>query len=120
LRALYDTAVQRALPAHITAAHLPPPPKGPRRCSVPARPAARWPRRWMRYGRTGAPLSGLVITRYHHVPPASRAQPGRIEVVEASHPVPEEAGRRAAERIVVMTRGLTGDDLVLALVSGGG
>jgi glycerate 2-kinase len=54
-----------------------------------------------------APLSGLVVTRYDHVPPAYQARPGRIEVVEAAHPVPDEAGRRPAQRIVALTRGLT-------------
>ena len=67
-----------------------------------------------------ARLSGLVVTRYDHVPPAYKARPGRIEVVEAAHPVPDEAGRRAAARIVELTRGLTADDLVLCLISGGG
>jgi hydroxypyruvate reductase len=66
-----------------------------------------------------APLSGLVVTRYHHVPPAYKASPGRIEVVEASHPVPDAAGERAAQRILELTRGLTADDLVLFLISGG-
>jgi hydroxypyruvate reductase len=67
-----------------------------------------------------APLSGLVVTRYDHVPPDYKLRPGRIEVVEAAHPVPDEAGRRAAERIAELTRGLTADDLVLCLISGGG
>jgi hydroxypyruvate reductase len=66
------------------------------------------------------PLSGLVVTRYDHVPPAYKTKPGRIEVVEAAHPVPDEAGRRAAQRIVELTRNLTADDLVLCLISGGG
>jgi hydroxypyruvate reductase len=65
-----------------------------------------------------APLSGLVVTRYGHVPPGDR--PRRIEVVEAAHPVPDEAGRHAALRMVQMTQGLTAGDLVLCLVSGGG
>ena len=54
-----------------------------------------------------APISGLVVTRYDHVPPAYKATPGRIDVVEARHPVPDEAGRQAAQRIVDLTRGLT-------------
>jgi glycerate 2-kinase len=124
LRALYDTAVQRALPAHSIAAHLPKPPKG-RTLVLGAGKAggamaeavdAMWPQ--------DAPLSGLVVTRYDHVPPAYRTlqQQGRarLEVVEAAHPVPDEAGRRAAQRIVELTKGLTADDLVLCLVSGGG
>jgi hydroxypyruvate reductase len=123
LRTLYDAAVQRALPAHNTAAFLPPPPDpargrtlvlgaGKAGGAMAAAVDALWP--------SNAPLSGLVVTRYDHVPPAYRAQPGRIEVVEAAHPVPDAAGQRAALRIVELTRGLTANDLVLCLVSGGG
>lgn len=120
LRSLYDAAVRRALPAENTAPFLPPPPKG-RTVVLGAGKAggamaaavdALWPKH--------APLSGLVVTRYDHVPPAYKAAPGRIEVVEARHPVPDEAGRRAAERIAQLAQGLTADDLVLCLVSGGG
>lgn len=60
-------------------------------------------------------ISGLVVTRYGH-----GADCKRIEVVEASHPVPDEAGRQAAGRILEMVQGLTEDDLVLCLISGGG
>ncbi|HZW20557.1 glycerate kinase [Noviherbaspirillum sp.] len=60
-------------------------------------------------------LSGLVVTRYGH-----GADCRRIEVVEAAHPVPDEAGRRAAGRIMDMVQGLTENDLVLCLISGGG
>jgi glycerate 2-kinase len=67
-----------------------------------------------------APVSGLVITRYGHVPPAYRVRPGRIEVVEAAHPVPDAAGLDATRRIAALVQGLTADDLVIALVSGGG
>jgi glycerate 2-kinase len=120
LRALYDAAVLRALPGSNTAPHLPPPPKG-RTVVVGAGKAggamaeavdALWP--------AEAPLSGLVVTRYDHVPPGYKARPGRIEVVEASHPVPDEAGRRAAARIAELATGLTADDLVLCLISGCG
>jgi hydroxypyruvate reductase len=120
LRALYDAAVRRALPAHVTAPFLPAPPKGRTLVlgagkaggAMAAAVDALWP--------ADAPLSGLVVTRYDHVPPAYGSKPGRIEVVEAAHPVPDEAGRRAALRIVELTRGLTADDLVLCLISGGG
>ncbi|MBK9135006.1 MAG: glycerate kinase [Betaproteobacteria bacterium] len=120
LRALYDRAVQRALPAHSLAAWLPAPPARGRTVVIGAGKAggamaaafdALWP--------AASPMTGLVITRYDHVPPAYRAKPGRIEVVEASHPVPDAAGRAAAERITTLVRGLTADDLVVALVSGG-
>jgi hydroxypyruvate reductase len=67
-----------------------------------------------------APIRGLVVTRYDHVPPAYRARPGRIEVVEAGHPVPDAAGVLAAQRMAALARGLGPDDLVLALFSGGG
>ena len=60
-------------------------------------------------------ITGLVVTRYGH-----GADCKRIEVVEASHPVPDEAGRQAAARILEMVQGLTEDDLVLCLISGGG
>jgi glycerate 2-kinase len=119
LRSLYDAAVQRALPAHNTARYLPAPPRG-RTLVLGAGKAggamaqavdALWPQ--------DAPLSGLVVTRYDHVPPAYKASPGRIEVVEASHPVPDAAGERAARRIIDLTQGLTADDLVMCLISGG-
>uniref|UniRef100_UPI0017DB1C3B glycerate kinase type-2 family protein n=1 Tax=Methylibium sp. TaxID=2067992 RepID=UPI0017DB1C3B len=67
-----------------------------------------------------APLSGLVVTRYEHVPPDYKAKPGRIEVVEAAHPVPDAAGLAAAQRIFALAQGLSADDLVLCLISGGG
>ncbi len=124
LRALYDAAVRRALPADNTAAYLPAPPKGRALVlgagkaggAMAAAVDALWP--------ADAPMSGLVVTRYDHVPPAYKARmsqnAGRIEVVEARHPVPDEAGARAAQRIAELTRGLTADDLVLCLISGGG
>ncbi len=120
LRQLYDAAVLRALPLHNTAAYLPPPPKG-RTVVLGAGKAggamaqsveALWP--------ADKPLSGLVVTRYHHIPPRPEGLPVRIEVVEASHPVPDAAGLAAAERILELTQGLTEDDLVLFLISGGG
>jgi glycerate 2-kinase len=121
LLALYETAVARALPARNMAACLPMPPSKGRTLVLGAGKAGGamaeavdrlWPQ--------DAPLSGLVVTRYGHVPPGYRQQPGRVEVVEASHPVPDEAGRRAAERITELTHGLTTDDLVICLMSGGG
>lgn len=67
-----------------------------------------------------APLSGLVVTRYGHIPPRPADLPERVEVVEAAHPVPDAAGLAAAQRILDLTQGLTEDDLVLCLISGGG
>jgi glycerate 2-kinase len=120
LAALYQAAVKRALPLHNTAAYLPAPPKG-RTIVLGAGKAggamaqaveALWP--------ADKPLSGLVVTRYGHTPPRPAGVPERIEVVEASHPVPDAAGLAAAERILALTQGLTADDLVLCLISGGG
>jgi glycerate 2-kinase len=120
LRHLYDVAVQRALPLHNTAAHLPAPPRG-RTLVLGAGKAggamaqaveSLWP--------VDAPLSGLVVTRYHHTPPRPEGLAQRIEVVEAAHPVPDAAGLQAAQRILALAHGLTEDDLVLCLISGGG
>jgi hydroxypyruvate reductase len=119
LRHLYDVAVRRALPSAQIARFLPPPPRG-RTVVVGAGKAggamaaaldAAWP--------ADAPLSGLVITRYDHVPPAYRARRGRIEVVEARHPVPDAAGLEATARLASIVQGLGAGDLVIALISGG-
>jgi glycerate 2-kinase len=123
LRRLYDAAVTRALPLHNTADHLPVPPDptkgrtlvlgaGKAGGAMAQAVEALWPQ--------DAPLSGLVVTRYGHTPPRPAGLPERIEVVEAAHPVPDAAGLRAAERILELTQGLTADDLVLCLISGGG
>jgi len=120
LEHLFQAAVQRALPLHNTAAHLPPPPKGKTIVlgagkaggSMAQAVEALWP--------ADAPLEGLVVTRYHHIPPRPEGLPQRIEIVEAAHPVPDAAGLQAAQRILQMTQGLTKDDLVLCLISGGG
>ena len=123
LRYLFDTAVRRALPLHNTAACLPQPPD-PRKGRTLVLGAGKaggamaqaiealWPQE--------APLSGLVVTRYHHTPTRPAGLPQRIEVIEASHPVPDAAGLAAAQRIMALTQGLTENDLVLCLISGGG
>ena len=120
LQQLYRIAVRRALPLDSMGEHLPKPPKG-RTLVLGAGKAggsmaqaleALWP--------ADAPLSGLVVTRYGHIPPRPEGLARRIEIVEAAHPVPDEAGLKAAERILALTQGLTADDLVLCLISGGG
>lgn len=120
LRHLFEVAVRRAQPLHNMAAFLPAPPRG-RTLVLGAGKAgaamaqaleAAWP--------ADAPLSGLVVTRYGHVPPRPEGLPARIEVVEAAHPVPDDAGVAAAQRMLALTSGLTADDLVLCLISGGG
>jgi hydroxypyruvate reductase len=120
LRALYDAAVSRALPGDVTAPYLPQPPKGRTVVVGAGKAGGAMAQAVDRLWPADAPMTGLVVCRYDHVPPDYKANPGRIEVVEAAHPVPDEAGRQAARRIADMVRGLTADDLVLCLVSGGG
>ena len=121
LEHLYRVAVRRALPLASMGPHLPEPPKKGRTLVLGAGKAgasmaqaleALWP--------ADAPLSGLVVTRYAHIPPRPEGLAQRIEIVEAAHPVPDEAGLKAAERMLALTEGLTADDLVLCLISGGG
>jgi glycerate 2-kinase len=120
LRALYAAAVERAMPGYVMAGHLPAPGKGrtvvigggKASGAMAAALDALWP--------AEAALEGLVLTRYQHTPPAYAAKPGRIRVLEAAHPVPDEAGRLGALQMFDAVRGLTADDLVIALVSGGG
>jgi hydroxypyruvate reductase len=113
LRRMFAAAIGAVDPLKIVPAHLPKPPKG-RTIVVGAGKAAAAMAKAVEDHWDG-PLAGLVITRYGHGLPTRR-----IEVVEASHPVPDEAGQRAARRILEMVRGLTPDDLVLCLISGGG
>jgi hydroxypyruvate reductase len=110
---LFSAAVESVDPLTCVPRHLPAPPKG--RTIVlgagkaSARMALAVERHW-----TGE-LSGLIVTRYGHGEPCER-----IEVVEAGHPVPDEAGHAAAKRMLQMTQDLTEDDLVICLISGGG
>jgi glycerate 2-kinase len=125
LMQLFDAAVKRALPLHNTARYLPLPPKNGGRTIVlgAGKAAAAMAQAVEVFWPSDASLSGLVVTRYHHVPARPDALNGkvqRIEIVEASHPVPDVAGLQAAERILKLTEGLTADDLVICLISGGG
>ena len=113
LRDLFDTAVAAVSAGHCLPQHLPAPPKG-RTVVIGAGKAAAAMAQAVEAHWSG-PLSGLVVTRYGHGAPCRR-----IEVVEAAHPVPDAAGQRAAQRMVELVQGLTADDLVLCLISGGG
>ncbi len=117
LRELFDAALGAADPKLAVPPHLPPqgssPPKG-RTLVIGAGKAAATMARAVETNWHG-PLEGLVVTRYGHAVPCET-----IEVVEAAHPVPDEAGRAAAERILGMVQGLSDDDLVICLISGGG
>ena len=119
LRGLFDAAVAAADPARCLPAWLPEPPDSPmgRTVIVGAGKAAAAMARAVEDHWRGDPerLSGLVVTRYGHGMPTRR-----IEVVEASHPAPDAAGQMAAARILGAVNGLTANDLVLVLLSGGG
>src|SRR5258706_3288229 len=110
---MFQAAVNAAAPALCVPAHLPPRPKG-RTIIVGAGKAAASMAATVEVHWNG-PLEGLVVTRYGHRVPCKY-----VEVVEASHPVPDEAGSKAARRILDKVSGLTADDLVLVLISGGG
>ncbi|MBV2093276.1 MAG: glycerate kinase [Candidatus Thiodiazotropha sp.] len=110
---LFRASVDAALPASCLPQHLPEPPKG-RTLVVGAGKAAASMAKAVEEHWDG-PLSGLVITRYDHGVPLER-----IELVEAAHPVPDEAGRQAARRILEMALALGPDDMMLCLISGGG
>ena len=113
LRALFDTAVEAAEPRRVLSGYLPPRPDG-RVVVVGAGKAAAAMAQAVE-AAWGPPLEGLVVTRYGHGAPCQH-----IEVVEASHPVPDDAGQQAAARILALAEGLGPDDLLLCLISGGG
>lgn len=109
---LFHQAVAAADPMKIVAGHLPPRPKGRLIVIGAGKASARMAEAVeAHYG----PCEGLVITRYGYARPCAG-----IEIVEASHPLPDAAGVAATERMMGMVTGLTSDDLVIALISGGG
>ncbi len=117
LRGLLDQALAAVAVGPRVLAHLPKAPKG-RTVVVGAGKAAAAMARVVEANWSG-PLSGLVVTRYGHVP-EGMALSGRIEVIEASHPLPDAQGEAAARRILDLAGELGPDDLLLCLISGGG
>jgi glycerate 2-kinase len=113
LEAMFKAAVEAALPSLCVPANLPARPKG-RTIIIGAGKASGAMAKAVEDAWDG-PLEGLVVTRYGYRVPTTR-----LEVVEAAHPVPDAAGREAAKRIFDIVQGLTKDDLVLCLISGGG
>ncbi|WP_284392588.1 glycerate kinase type-2 family protein [Devosia yakushimensis] len=113
LQSLFQAAVAKAQPALAVRLNLPPKPAG-RTLVIGAGKASAQMARAFEEAWDG-PLSGLVVTRYGYGESCER-----IEIVEASHPVPDEAGFLAARRIMETVSGLSHDDLVVALISGGG
>jgi hydroxypyruvate reductase len=113
LRALFDIAVERAQPEKLIAQNLPPRPAG-RTVVIGAGKSAAAMAAALEVAWDG-PLEGVVVTRYGHAVPTQC-----IKVMEASHPVADEAGVAASRAILKAVEGLTADDLVIALISGGG
>ncbi|MER9486376.1 glycerate kinase [Mesorhizobium sp. M0563] len=113
LISIFNAAVAAADPQRTIKNHLPARPKG--RTIVigagkgSAQMAAAFEKVWDR------PIEGLVVTRYGY-----GAACRRIEIIEAAHPVPDAAGLEASRRLLEKVQGLTADDLVIALISGGG
>ncbi|WP_413707549.1 glycerate kinase [Ralstonia sp. Ralssp110] len=116
LHGLFDTAVAAVSAAQCLPAFLPEPPRGRTIVIGAGKGAAAMAEAVEQHWK--GELSGLVVTRYEHG--RAPGTQGRIEVVEASHPVPDAAGQHAAQRMVGLLEGLTEDDLVLCLISGGG
>jgi hydroxypyruvate reductase len=110
---MFDAAVDVAQPAHCLPPHLPALPRG-RTIVVGAGKASAAMAKAFEAHWSG-PVSGLVVTRYGYAVPCQR-----IDIVEAAHPVPDAAGLAAAKRILARVSGLTADDLVVCLISGGG
>ncbi|HXE40823.1 MAG TPA: glycerate kinase [Azonexus sp.] len=113
LRTLFDAAIAAADPARCVPPYLPPD-DGGRLIVIGAGKASAAMAQAVERLWSG-PLDGLVVTRYGHGVPCER-----IEIVEAAHPVPDAAGELAAQRILDKVRGLSENDRVLALISGGG
>ncbi|MES0019431.1 glycerate kinase [Mesorhizobium sp. M0036] len=113
LISIFNAAVAAADPERTIRDHLPAKPKG--RTIVigagkgSAQMAAAFEKVW------DGPIEGLVVTRYGY-----GAKCERIEIIEAAHPVPDAAGLEASRRLLEKVQGLTADDLVVALISGGG
>jgi len=113
LREMFQAAVDAALPSKTVPSFLPEPPAG--RTVVigagkaSAAMAACLEENW------GTDLSGVVVTRYDHAVPCNQ-----IKIIEAAHPVPDANSARGAREVLEAVQGLSADDLVIALISGGG
>ncbi|MES2297599.1 MAG: glycerate kinase [Pseudomonadota bacterium] len=110
---LFEAALAASDAGALLARHLPAPPRGRTIVIGAGKAAARMAQALEQHWT--APLQGLVVTRYGHGAPTRS-----IEVIEAGHPVPDAASAEAATRMLAQVRGLTADDLVLCLMSGGG
>jgi hydroxypyruvate reductase len=111
----FEAALAAADPLKLVPPHLPQPPKGRTLVIGAGKAAAAMALAVEQHWPAGAPLDGLVVTRYQH-----GLLTNRITVIEAGHPVPDEAGEKAALEILRRVKSLTRDDLLLVLLSGGG
>ena len=111
----FRAAVAAANPLQILPAHLPPPPAGRTFVVGAGKAAASMALAVERHWPADAPLEGIALTRYEHGLPTTR-----LRVIEASHPIPDEAGEKAAREILEGVRSLGPEDRLLALISGGG
>ncbi len=110
---MFDAAIASAQPALCIPHHLPPAPRG-RLIVIGAGKASAAMAQAVEQNWPGT-LSGLVVTRHGYAVPCAQ-----IEIAEAAHPVPDAAGMQAARRMLGLVGGLSADDLVLCLISGGG
>jgi hydroxypyruvate reductase len=110
---MFEAAIESAQPGHCVPLHLPEPGAG-RTIVIGAGKASSAMARALEQHWVG-PLTGLVVTRYGYAVPCER-----IEIVEAAHPVPDQAGLDAARRMMSLVQGLSADDTVICLISGGG
>src|SRR5205085_3498652 len=120
LRAIFDAAVAAAHPEIVLGRHLPPAPKGRVICLAAGKGAAALAASAERHYLDALELDpnrliGIATTRHGHGVPTRR-----IKVIEAGHPVPDEAGLKAADDTLRMAREAMPDDLLLVLLSGGG
>lgn len=113
LRSIFDAAVAAALPQQIVPRFLPSPPTGRTIVVGAGKASAAMAKAFEDHWQ--GPVTGLVVTRYGH-----GAACKRIKIVEAAHPVPDAAGAQAAADMLAMVQGLSENDLVVALISGGG
>ena len=113
LRSMFDAAVAAAMPQQCVPQNLPAKPKG--RTIVVGTGKASAAMAQVFEKAWNDPVEGLIVTRYGHAVPCKQ-----IEIVEAAHPVPDDAGTKGAKRMLAMVKGLSADDLVVALISGGG
>jgi glycerate 2-kinase len=113
MKSMFNAAVKAALPKHTLVPFIPKPPKG-RLIVVGGGKGSAAMAQVFEQNYQGD-LTGLIVTRYGHAVTCER-----IEIVEAAHPVPDDAGTQAAARMLQMVQSLNADDLVVALISGGG